>query len=80
MASTPEGMQRLIDAMFSFRLLMGMVISIPKTMVLVFNVEILGPLQWLCNSEPLQTVTQFKYLGLIFKNLGGLQATFPHLK
>ena len=44
MASTPEGLQRLIDAVISFCLLMGMVISIPKTMVLVFNVEFIGPL------------------------------------
>ena len=80
MALTPEGLQRLIDAVLSFCLLMRMVISIPKMMVLVFNVEFPGPLQWLCNSELLQIGTQFKYMGLIFKKLGSLQATFSHLK
>ena len=43
MASTPQGLQRLIDPVCKFCAFMGMVISVPKTKVLIFNTTFPGP-------------------------------------
>ena len=45
---------------------MAMVISIPKTFVLVFNLAFPGPYQWTINGAALQIVSQVKYLGFVF--------------
>ena len=46
--------------------LMAMVISNPKTFVLVFNLAFPGPYQWTISGAALQIVSQVKYLGLLF--------------
>ena len=69
MVSTPQGLQRLIDLVCDFCALMGMVISVPKTKVLIFNSAFPGPFQWTCGGEQLEIVSEFKYLGIIFSAL-----------
>ena len=45
---------------------MAMVISIPKTFVLVFNLAFPESYYWTINGATLQIVSQVKYLGLLF--------------
>ena len=75
-----RGLQRLIDLVCEFCALIGMVISVPKTKVLIFNTGFPGPLQWICEGEQLQIVSEFKYLGIIFSALYGMAPAFPKLK
>ena len=79
-ASSAHSLQHLIDVVSSFCTLMGMIVSVPKTKVLVFNIRYPGPYQWLCNGQQLEVVSAFKYLGLTFHAEHGLQPTFPALK
>ena len=59
---------------------MGMIVSVPKTKVLVFNVAFPGPLQWTCGGQQLEIVAEFKYLGITFDAVHGMAVTFPGLK
>ena len=80
MASSPQGLQRLIDLVSEFCAPMGMIVSVPKTKVLVFNVAFPGPLQWTCGGQQLEIVAEFKYLGITFNAVHGMAVTFPGLK
>ena len=59
---------------------MAMVISIPKTFVLVFNLAFPGPYQWTINGAALQIVSQVKYLGLLFHTEAAFTPSFVDLK
>ena len=59
---------------------MGMIVSVAKTKVMVFNIAFPGPFQWTCGGEQLEIVVQFKYLGNLFSALHGMAVTFPILK
>ena len=59
---------------------MGMVVSVAKTKVMVFNIAFLGPFQWTCGGEQLGIVIDFKYLDILFNALDGRAVTFPLLK
>ena len=80
MASSAHSLQHLINDVSTFCIIMGMIISVAKTKVLVFNAGYPGPYQWLCNGEQLEVVSTFKYLGLVFHAEHGLQPTFMALK
>ena len=80
MASSAHGLQHLINDVSAFCNLMGMIISVVKTKILVFNARYPGPYQWLCNGEQLEVVSTFKYLGLTFHAEHDLQPTFLALK
>ena len=80
MASSPQGLQRLIDLVCEFCALMGMVVSVAKTKVLIFNIAFPRPFQWTCGGEQLEIVVDFKYLGIIFNALHGMAVTFPLVK
>ena len=80
MASSPQGLQRLLDLVCEFCGPIGMIVSVPKSKVLVFNVVFPGPLQWTCGGEQLQIVAEFKYLGIHFDAMHGMAVTFPSLK
>ena len=58
LANSAAGLQRLLDAAGRFLASMAMVISIPKTFVLVFNLAFPGPYQWTINGAALQIVSQ----------------------
>ena len=59
---------------------MAMVISIPKTFVLVFNLAFPGPYQWTINGAALQIVSQVKYLGLLSHTEAAFTPSFVDLK
>ena len=80
MASSAQGLQRLIDLVCQFCAFMGMIISVAKTKVMVFNTAFPGPYQWTCGGEQLEIVVQFRYLGILFSALHGMAVTFPMLK
>ena len=80
MALSPQGLQRLIDIVCQFCAPMGMVVSVAKTKVMVFNTAFPGPLQWTCGDEQLEMVIEYKYLGIIFNAVHGMAVTFPMLK
>ena len=80
MALSPQGLQRLIDLVCEFCTFMGMVVSVAKTKVMVFNIAFPGPFQWTCGAEQLEIVLDFTYLGILFNALHGMAVTFPMLK
>ena len=80
MAARPLSLQHLTNTVSAFCILMGMIISVAKTKVLVFNSNYPGPYQWLCNGQQLEIVSAFKYLGVTFHAEHGLQPTFLALK
>ena len=80
MASSLEGLQRLLDLVCETCGPMGMIVSVPETKVLVFNEAFPEPLQWTCGGEQLQIVAEFKYLGIHFDAMHGMAVTFPSLK
>ena len=51
MASSAHGLQHLINTVSAFCILMGMLMSVAKTKIVVFNSRYPGPYQWLCNGE-----------------------------
>ena len=80
LALSAEGLQQLLDSADSFCTSMGMIISVPKTKVIVFNHLYPIPYQWIVSAEVLEIVSQIKYLGVIFTVQGDLSPTFGHLK
>ena len=80
MASSPQGLQQLIDIVCQFCAPMGMIVSVAKTKVMVFNTAFPGPYQWTCGGEQLEIVNEYKYLGILFNAVHGMAVTFPMLK
>ena len=80
MALSPQGLQRLIDIVCQFCAPMGMIVSVAKTKVMVFNTAFPGPFQWTCGGEQLEIVIEYKYLGILFNAVHGMAVTFPMLK
>ncbi len=79
MATTPAGLQRLINASAEFCAAVGMVISAEKTRVVVFSDAFPGPLRWHCNGHTLAWLRAFQYLGLTYGEDGGVHHTFKAL-
>ena len=80
LATTAQGLQRLLDAVAKFCISTGMVISIQKTKVIAFGHLYPVPYQWTVNGEQLEVVLQIKYLGVVFTAHTGLSLTFGPLK
>ena len=70
MASLPEQLQALIDALSSVRAILHMDISVPKTKVMDVS-PVLAPTVSR-NHNPSEQVTTFKYLGLRCCQLGAV--------
>ena len=80
LANSAAGLQRLLDTAGRLLASMAMVISIPKTFLLVFNLAFPGPYQWTINGAALQIVSQVKYLGLVFHCEAAYSPSFVNLK
>ena len=80
LALSAEGVQQLLDSTGNFCASMGMIISVPKTKVIVFNHPYPIPYQWTVSAELLEIVSQIKYLGVIFTAQGDFSPTFGHLR
>ena len=65
LATTPAGLQCLIDAAASFCEQTGMQISADKTNIVVFSTCLPGPCAWRCNGVSLAWVQQAQYLGAV---------------
>ena len=76
LATTARGLQHLIDAVAEFCPAMGLVVSVPKTKVLVFSQVPVTPFQWTCHGAVLEEVSEYKYLGVLFAATCGLHNTF----
>ena len=64
MASSPEQLQALIDALSSYCANLHMEISMPKTKIVVVSPVPTPAVAFSCNGNFIQQVTTFKYLGL----------------
>lgn len=80
LATTPDGLQSLIDAAAEFCAQTGMIIGADKTKVVVFSPQLPGPYQWLCGGVPLDWVERFEYLGTVFTGGAGVNLTFGKLQ
>ena len=80
LATTPAGLQKLIDATQEFCVQTGMVICPDKTKVVVFSAGAPEAIEWRCGSAELDCVQQYKYLGVIFDAQAGMNATFATLQ
>ena len=67
-ADTPGRLQKVIDAIVQYSQLWGLQVNIDKTKIIVFrNGGILRSNEkWFMNGQKLETVTSYKYLGLMF--------------
>ena len=64
MASSPEHLQALIDALYSYCAILHMMISVPKTKIMVVSPVPAPAVAFSCNDNPIEQVNTFKYLGL----------------
>ena len=71
-ASSPEQLQALIDALSSYCAMLHMEISVPKTKVMVVSCVPLSAAAFSCNGNLVEQVSTFKYLGLHFHESGAL--------
>ena len=71
-ASSPEQLQALIDALSSYCAMLHMEISVPKTKVMVVSRVPLSAAAFSCNGNLVEQVSTFKYLGLHFHESGAL--------
>ncbi|DBB02820.1 TPA: hypothetical protein ACH3X1_016715 [Trebouxia sp. C0004] len=72
MASSPEHLQALIDALSSYCAILHMEISVLKTKVMVVSPVPAPAVAFSCNDNPIEQVTSFKYLGLHFHQSGAV--------
>ena len=79
LATTPAGLQKLMDAAQEFCVQTGMVICPDKTKVVVFA-GAPEAIEWRCGSAELVCVQQAKYLGVILDAQVGMNATFATLQ
>ena len=70
LASSPEQLQALIDALAAYCAALQMEISVPKTKVMVVSAVPAPVLGFTCNGNPVEQVATFKYLGLHFHQSG----------
>ncbi|DBA94454.1 TPA: hypothetical protein ACH3X1_002049 [Trebouxia sp. C0004] len=80
MASSPEHLQALIDALSSYCAILHMEISILKTKVMVVSPVPVPAVAFSCNGNPVEQVTTFKYLGLHFHQSGAVAHLITPIK
>ncbi|DBB00153.1 TPA: hypothetical protein ACH3X1_016723 [Trebouxia sp. C0004] len=72
MASLPEHLQAVIDALSSYCAILHMEISVPKTEIMVVSLTHAPAVAFSCNDNPIEQVTTFKYLSLHFHQSGAV--------
>ena len=72
LASSPEQLQALIDALAAYCTTLQMEISVPKTKVMVVTAMAAPVVAFTCNGNPAEQVATFKYLGLHFHQSGSI--------
>ena len=72
LASWPERLQALIDALAAYCATLQMEISVPKKKVMVVSPVPAPMLTFTCNGNPVEQVATFKYLGIHFPQSGSI--------
>ncbi len=67
-ADLVEGLQRLLDGLFSFCKKWHMIVSLTKTTVMVFNKTNVGNINFWYNGNHIEIVTQYKYVCMVFSS------------
>ena len=70
MASSPEQLQALINALSSCCAMLHMEISVPKTKIMVFSPVPAPAVAFSCNDSPIEQEYHFKALGPSFSSVG----------
>ncbi|KAL3163267.1 hypothetical protein ABBQ32_009663 [Trebouxia sp. C0010 RCD-2024] len=80
MASSPEQLQALIDAVAAYCATLHMEINVPNTKVIVVSDGSLAPVLFTCNGNPVEQVVIFKYPGLQFHQSGAISHLIQPIK
>ncbi|KAL3138694.1 hypothetical protein ABBQ32_14201 [Trebouxia sp. C0010 RCD-2024] len=80
MASSPEQLQALIDALAACCAALHMEVSVPRTKVMVVSDVPMVPVAFTCIGYPVEQVTSFKYLGLHFHQSGAISHVIHPIK
>ena len=80
MASTPEQLQALIDALAAYCVTLPMEISVPKTKVMIVSAVLAPVVPFTCNGNHVEQVATFKYLGLHFHQSGSIAPLVTPIK
>ena len=67
-SSSAAGLQRHLDILHSFCVTWGLTVNLQKTKIMVFNTnrQTLQTLHFLYDSQPVEIVTSYTYLGVLF--------------
>ena len=87
LSTTPEGLQRQLDALHSFCEAAQLDVNLTKTEIVVFNPPRIisaanrrrRPPTWHLNGNPINTTTTFRYLGITFDAKKGITTAPTHL-
>ena len=79
-SATADGLQRVIDGADAWCAAVGMQASSAKTLVMELTSSELPWGQWTCSGQPLQVVSEARYLGVTFKAGRGCLPTFASLR
>ena len=80
LASSPEHLQALIDALAAYCATLHMEISVPKTKVMIVSAVPAPAVTFTCNGNPVEQVTTFNYLGLHFHQSGSIHHLITPIK
>ena len=80
LASSPEQLQALIDALAAYCATLQMEISVPKTKVMIVSAVLAPVVPFTCNGNPVEQVATFKYLGLHFHQSGSIAPLVTPIK
>ena len=82
MASSPEQLQALIDALAAYCATLHMGVSVPKTKIMAVSDASLAPgsVLFTCNGNSVEQVATFKYLGLHFHQSGAISHLIRPIK
>ena len=80
MASSPEQLQALLEALCSYCAMLHMEISVPKTKIMIVSPVPVTAATFSCNGNPVEQVPTFKYLGLHFHESGALMHLINPIK
>ena len=78
---TPEETQRHLDLLFSYCNTWGLTVNTSKTKIMVFRKRgaLLANEKWTYNSQPIEVVDDFNYLGTVLNYTGNFCKNIEHL-
>ena len=74
--SNPKNLQNMLNSLSAYALRKGLTVNVQKSQVVVFNPSRRAGaehnLEFMLNSKPLEIVSEFKFLGVVFHEAGGM--------